>query len=123
MRVLYIEDNRINALLFEEVLRMEPDTELRIAEDGAQALATVADWLPDLLVIDAHLPDVTGIDLLPRLRQLPGLDRVPAVMCSADSLPEDEALALAHGFVGYWVKPLDIPRLLTELRALRPRHG
>jgi CheY-like chemotaxis protein len=120
MRVLYVEDNRINALLFEEALKLEPDIELRVAEDGAQALAVAGEWGPDLLVIDSHLPDTSGSELLPQLRALPGLEGVRAVMCSADSQPEDEQAARDHGFADYWLKPIDIPSLLADLRALRP---
>jgi CheY-like chemotaxis protein len=119
MRVLYVEDNRINALLFEEALKLEPDIELRVAEDGTQALAVAGEWQPDLLVIDSHLPDTSGGDLLPKLRALPGMAEVRAVMCSADAQPEDEQAARAQGFADYWLKPIDIPRLLADLRALR----
>jgi CheY-like chemotaxis protein len=119
MRVLYVEDNRINALLFEEALKLEPDIELRVAEDGAQALAVAGEWQPDLLVIDSHLPDTRGSELLPQLRALPGLAEVRAVMCSADAQPEDARAAREQGFADYWLKPIDIPRLLADLRALR----
>lgn len=119
MRVLYVEDNRINALLFEEAMKLEPDIELRVAEDGAQALALAGEWAPDLLVIDSHLPDTSGSELLPRLRALPGLAEVRAVMCSADAQPEDAQAARDQGFADYWHKPIDIPRLLADLRALR----
>jgi len=119
MRVLYVEDNRINALLFEEALKLEPGIELRVAEDGQQALQFVADgWLPDALVLDSHLPDTNGFALLQQLRNHPGLQHAPAFMCSADALPEDEARARACGFQGYWHKPIDLGRLLTDLRAL-----
>lgn len=119
MRVLYVEDNRINALLFEEALKLAEGFELRIAEDGAQALDIARDWTPDVLVIDAHLPDTTGLELLPRLRSLPGLATTPAYVCSADTLPEDESAAREGGFDGYWAKPIDIPRLLSDLATLR----
>lgn len=122
MRVLYVEDNRINALLFEEALKLEPGLELRVAEDGAQAEELAAAWSPQLLVIDAHLPDTVGCALLPRLRALPGLATVPAYMCSADGAPEDEAAARDAGFDGYWLKPIDIPRLLADLRRLRSQN-
>jgi CheY-like chemotaxis protein len=90
-----------------------------VAEDGAQALAVAAEWAPDLLVIDSHLPDTRGSELLPQLRALPGLAEVRAVMCSADAQPEDARAAREQGFADYWLKPIDIPRLLADLRALR----
>ena len=59
-------------------------------------------------MLDAHLPDVTGLELLPRMRALPGLKDVPAYMCSADTSPEDIAAARRAGFDDYWIKPIDI---------------
>jgi CheY-like chemotaxis protein len=118
MRLLYVEDNRINALLFEEALRPQPWIELRIADDGAQALAVAAQWVPEVLVLDSHLPDTSGIELLPRLRGLPGLERAPAFMCSADAMPEEVTRALASGFDGYWTKPIRFETVLIDLRRL-----
>lgn len=121
MRLLYVEDNRINALLFEEAMKLQPGFELRIAEDGAQAMAVAPEWRPDVLVLDSHLPDTTGAALLPRLRQLPGLADAPAFMCSADAQPEDIQHAAEAGFRGYWSKPISIAAVLADLQALRDR--
>ena len=121
MRLLYVEDNRINALLFEEMLLRHPALELRIAETGAEALDLAARWQPEVLVLDAHLPDMTGHELLPCLRQVEGLAAVPAYMCSADSQPEDLQRARELGFVGYWTKPIDVAKVLADLESLAAR--
>ena len=119
LRVLYVEDDRISALLFSEALRDQAGLALRLAEDGAQAMAEAAQWLPQVLVLDAHLPDTRGHALLARLRQLPGLAKVPAFMCSADGGAQDIAQALAAGFQGYWVKPVATDELRSALLRLR----
>ena len=119
MRVLYVEDNRINALLFEQAFGVLPGIELRIAEDGQQALELAGHWTPDVLVLDAHLPGMSGFEALAALRAVPGLQHTPAYMCSADAMPEDVARAQAAGFAGYWTKPIDIQQVLGELGALR----
>lgn len=120
LRMLYVEDNRINALLFEETLRLRADIDLRIAEDGPEALSLVEAWQPHVLVLDAHLPGASGHEVLGSLRALPGLDRAPAFMCSADALPEDVQRALEAGFDGYWTKPIDIDRVLRDLERVAP---
>jgi len=119
MRVLYVEDNRINALLFEEMLSTRSGLELRVAEDGGEALRIAAEWPPEVLVLDGYLPDITGLELLPQLRAVPGLAGVPAFMCSADSSPQDLQNAQDAGFYGYWPKPVDIARILADLTALQ----
>ena len=88
-----------------------------MAANGAEAVAIAGRWRPDLLVIDMHLPGANGTEVLQHLRRVPGLAQVPAVMCSADAMPEDRARALAAGFAGYWTKPLDVRRLATEIEA------
>jgi len=119
MRVLYVEDDRVNALLFEETLKLHGGKlELRVAEDGAQALAIARTWAPDVLVIDAHLPDAHGIEVLRSLRRVPCCAETPAFMCSADAMHEDVQAALASGFTGYWTKPIDVDRIGADLARL-----
>lgn len=122
LRVMYVEDDRVSALLFREALRAEPAVELRLAEDGAQALALAAGWTPQVLVLDAHLPDTNGHALLARLRGLPGLAATPAFMCSADGEPDDLERARVAGFAGFWTKPFMAATVLATLMQLvRPR--
>jgi signal transduction histidine kinase/CheY-like chemotaxis protein len=119
LRLLYVEDNRINAILFEEAIRLRDGVELRLAEDGADALEQVRDWQPDVLVLDAHLPGMDGFELLRVLRGQPGLDSVPAFMCSADAMPDDVERAARAGFAGYWSKPINIAKIMSDLDRIR----
>ena len=118
IRVLYVEDNRVNAMLFEAVLGARPDIELRIAETGWEALDVVESWVPDVLVLDANLPDIHGVRLLRQMRELDELKSTPAFMCSADALEEDVRVARAAGFADYWTKPVDFTKVFADLRGL-----
>lgn len=123
-RVLYVEDDRIAALLFVEVFRDVPQFVVEVAETGAEALQLAATWRPDVLVLDAHLPDTTGLTLLPHLRALPGLSQVPAFICSADVVLQTDLCAMANDVAGYWLKPVQRERLLADLasQACRPQR-
>jgi CheY-like chemotaxis protein/two-component sensor histidine kinase len=121
LRMLYVEDNRINAILFEEAIRLRDGVELRLAEDGAEALLQLRGWQPDVLVLDAHLPGMDGFELLDVLRREPGLAAVPAFMCSADAMPDDMRRAADAGFAGYWAKPINIAKIMSDLDALEAR--
>lgn len=116
--LLYVEDNRVNALLFSEAMRTFGPIEVRVAEDGHEALEMARRARPDVLVLDAHLPGQNGYEVLERLRTEAGLGEVPAFMCSADALPEDLARARDAGFVGYWTKPIDFKQVLADLGRL-----
>ncbi len=115
MRVLYVEDNMYNLMLFDDVMRTRDDVEVRMAQNGAQGFEVAGSWHPDVLVLDGRLPDTHGIDLLQRMRELPGLQSTPAFMCSADTLPEHKILAEQAGFAGYWTKPVDFDKVFDEL--------
>jgi CheY-like chemotaxis protein len=116
MRVLYVDDDRINTLLFVEACRIAGGVEVESAASGAEALELVSSWRPELLVIDLHLPDTLGFDLLPALRACNGAARTRAFLCTAD-LPEMVgAAAREAGFDGCWTKPVDLQLVLRELR-------
>ena len=115
MRVLYVEDNMYNLMLFDDVMRTRDDVEVRMAQNGAQGFEVAGTWLPDVLVLDGRLPDTHGIDLLKRMREIPGLRATPAFMCSADTQPEHKVLAEQAGFAGYWTKPVDFDQVFDEL--------
>jgi CheY-like chemotaxis protein len=116
MRVLYVDDDRINALLFTETCRLAgPGVEVETADSGADALACAAEWQPDLLVIDLHLPDTQGTALLPRLRDALGRPALPAFLCTADDAAEVATASRAAGFDGCWTKPVAWATVLDEL--------
>jgi CheY-like chemotaxis protein len=115
MRVLYVEDNMYNLMLFDDVMRTRDDVEVRMAQNGAQGFEVAGTWLPDVLVLDGRLPDTHGIDLLKRIREIPGLRATPAFMCSADTQPEHKIHAEQAGFAGYWTKPVDFDKVFDEL--------
>lgn len=116
MRVLYIDDDRINSLLFVEACRFAGGVEIETALSGAEALEVVQRWVPDLLVIDLHLPDTDGYALLPALRARLGAPALPAFLCTADDAAQVAAPARRAGFDGCWTKPLDLREILAELQ-------
>ena len=115
MRVLYVEDNMYNLMLFDDVMRTRDDVDVRMAQNGAQGFEVASSWKPDVLVLDGRLPDTHGIDLLQRMRGIAGLQATPAFMCSADAQPEHKVLAEQAGFAGYWTKPVDFDKVFDEL--------
>jgi CheY-like chemotaxis protein len=106
------------------------DLDLRLAADAQSALDLVAQWPPDLMLLDIQLPGINGHQLLQRLRVLPGLGQTPAVAVSANAAATDLSQAQASGFDHYLTKPLVldellavVTRLLQDGRASRVRVG
>jgi two-component system, OmpR family, response regulator len=115
MRLLYIDDDRINTLLFVEACRFAEGVEVESAGTGAEALELAQRWKPELLVLDLHLPDTNGYDLLAALRAALGDPALPAFLCTAEDEAEVAEPARAAGFAGCWTKPVDLPTVLAEL--------
>ena len=118
MHLLYVDDDRINVMLFEAACATLPGVTVTSAGRGAEALALLAEHRPDLLVIDLHLPDTDGHVLLADLRAALALPAVPAFLCSADDGDALRCAAAAAGFSGCWTKPVDRGLLRRELGAL-----
>jgi signal transduction histidine kinase len=92
--------------------------ELVEAAGGEQALALAAAHRPDLILMDIVMPDLSGLDVIRRLRQLPALGDVPVVAASASASLEDQRVALEAGARAFLPKPVDRQRLLDQVAAL-----
>ena len=82
-RVLYVEDNAVNAILLEQLLSRWPQVELLIAHDGRSGLAMALAHRPDLVLLDMHLPDIDGLQDLDALRADARTAELPVLMVSA----------------------------------------
>lgn len=117
--VLYVEDDRIHLILMEEVFRLLPGWELRCAENGAEALAALAECRPSLALVDMHLPDMTGLELIARAGAGGAAPQdMRWVALSADDPASLVRAAREAGFHDYWLKPIDVPRLQAALQQL-----
>jgi PAS domain S-box-containing protein len=110
--VLYIEDNRSNVRLMERLLERRPGVRLLHAPDGEQGLAAALAEQPDLILLDLHLPDLPGEQVLERLWQDPRLRSIPVAILSADATLEQSRRLRLSGAVAYLTKPLEIRAVL-----------
>jgi PAS domain S-box-containing protein len=119
-QLLYIEDNPINQLLVEELVRGHTDLAIESCDTGLAGVERAARLRPDLVLIDIQLPDIDGFEVLRRLRAHPATAGVPCIALSANAMPEDIARALAAGFEDYWTKPIAFGSFLAALGARFP---
>jgi PAS domain S-box-containing protein len=116
--IVYAEDDEVNAELVRQMLARRSGVTLRVAGSGAQALRLVRERLPDLMLVDMNLGDMTGLQLGQQLRAHHPTWSVPLVALSADALPEQIAAAMAAGFAHYLTKPVHLRELLTLVDGL-----
>ncbi len=117
-QVLYIEDNPVNALLVQEMLRLRPAITLMVTEDGSSGIRRARECVPDLMLVDMQLPDIDGHAVLRALRADPLTAGIRCVALSASATPDDVEAARAAGFTDYWTKPIELRQFLAGIDGL-----
>ncbi len=87
------------------------------AVDAASALTALRRGVPDLVLLDIHLPGTDGLKLLKEIRALPGAERLPVLALTAHAKRGDRERFLAGGFDGYIAKPISVKTFVQEILA------
>jgi PAS domain S-box-containing protein len=111
-RILHIEDNLANLKLVERVFEQRSDMEIIAAMHGSLGLELAREHRPVLILLDLHLPDVSGDVVLQRLRDDPLTASIPVVIVSADATAGQVQRLLAAGATAYITKPINVRELL-----------
>jgi CheY-like chemotaxis protein len=115
LTVLYIEDNPSNLLLVKRIFRDRDDIVLCTASRGQEGIDMARDVLPGLVLLDLHLPDISGPEVLDALHDDPLTAAIPVVVVSADATVEQIRHLRAAGVADYVTKPFEVPRLLAVI--------
>ncbi|MBI4205395.1 MAG: response regulator [Betaproteobacteria bacterium] len=112
--ILVVEDNEKNRKLARDVLQVKG---YRVVEaDSAEtALALVAEQRPDLVLMDIHLPGMSGLEALARLRAAPDTRAIPVVAFTASVMPQDRKEIMSAGFDGFVSKPINLKEFLATI--------
>ena len=115
--LLYVEDNRANKELMEQLIGRRPDLRLLAASDGLQGIALARSEQPDAILMDINLPGISGLQALKLLREDPRTARIPVMALSANAMPHDIEKGLAAGFFHYLTKPIKVVEFMAALDA------
>ena len=115
-RVLIVDDNELNLELASFLLTRD-GLQVATALDGASALAQVAAFHPDLVLMDIQMPLLDGLEVTQRLRADPATRGLVIVAFTAYAMKGDEARLLAGGCDGYISKPIDVAAFVAQVRA------
>ena len=110
--VLYIEDNAANAQLMRRVIARRPGVALQHATDGRTGLQMLSASPPDLIILDLHLFDMSGEEVLRQVWENPATRSIPVAVLSADATPGSRRRLLASGAFRYLTKPFEIAAVL-----------
>ena len=118
--VLVVDDEAVLAEMVSMALRYE-GWGISTAGDGASAIASARTHRPDVVVLDVMLPDMSGLDVLRRLREQN--PKLPVLLLTAKDAVEDRIAGLTAGGDDYVTKPFSIEEVVLRLRALLRRTG
>ncbi|MGD9810629.1 MAG: response regulator [Sphingobium sp.] len=121
-RILVVEDNELNLKLFCDLLRAHGH-ETRPVADGREVLKQASDFRPDLIIMDIHLPHVSGLDLIVALKQDAELAAVPIMAVTAYAGKGDEDRIRSAGAEAYVSKPISVVKFIESVDGLIRHEG
>lgn len=116
-RVLVVDDNPFNLELASFVL-LADGLVVANAGDVTEALCRIADFQPDLILMDIQMPGMDGLALTRQLKADPATRPIVVVAFTAYAMKGDEAAMRAMGCDGYLAKPIDVNRFAAQVRGL-----
>jgi signal transduction histidine kinase/CheY-like chemotaxis protein len=122
IHVLYIEDNPANIEVVTRFLKTRPSMRLQSVTSGQAGLESAAREIPDLILLDLHLPGLHGDEVLSRLRAKPATAGIPVAILSAEASPATIRSMRARGVIAYLTKPLDLNELAQLLDSVAAGH-
>jgi putative two-component system response regulator len=124
MRLLIVDDNAANVALLEQLLQQAGYSNVLSSGDPTAVADLCADWRPDLVLLDLHMPQLSGFEVLAALGDLLGEPvSLPVLVLTADATPDARHRALSQGARDFVTKPLDHAEVLLRVRnLLQTRH-
>ena len=116
-RILIVEDNDLNRKLFCDVLTAGGFAVAPVA-DGLEAIDKARDFVPNLVIMDIQLPNVSGLDLISRMKSDSQLREIPVLAVTAYASKGDEERIRDAGAEGYLAKPVSIGPFMRAVSAL-----
>ncbi len=116
-RILVVEDNDLNRKLFCDVLKAGGFAVEPLA-DGRDVLVRAREFVPNLIIMDIQLPNISGLELIEALKGDPGLRPIPVLAVTAYAGKGDEERIREAGAEGYLAKPVSITPFMAAVKAL-----
>ncbi len=113
--VHYIEDNETNVEVMRGILAQRAQVQMEVSLTGLDGLTAVQARLPHLILLDMHLPDIDGIELLGHLKAEAATSAIPVIVVSADATAQQVDAALDAGAIRYLTKPVAVNELLATI--------
>jgi two-component system, cell cycle response regulator DivK len=122
--ILIVEDNPKNLKLVRDTLQVKGYRTIE-AGTGEEGVQLARDQHPALVLMDIHLPGITGEEAFHQLRADPGTRAIPVIAVTASVMAHDQKRIMAAGFDGFQGKPISVRELLETIRSVieKTRHS
>jgi len=118
-RILIVDDTLANIEVLENLLMMKGYTNVKSISDSTQALATIREYKPALILLDLMMPQVSGFDIMEELKKTPAAFPLMRILVlTADITPESKKKALSGGASDFLTKPFDLTEVDLRIRNL-----
>jgi DNA-binding response OmpR family regulator len=119
--VMIIEDETDAAELFGEMMRMSGFRIIKMFS-SAPAIPIISQEKPDVVLLDIMMPDISGLEILRFMRREPDLSKIPVIVISAKSMPNDIKTGLDAGATMYLTKPVGFQELKQAVEKVLPQQ-
>ncbi len=114
-KIMIVEDNELNLKLFRDLLAAH-GYEIAETKEGNEAMGLARRFLPDLILMDIQLPEISGLDITRHLKADAELQHIPVVAVTAFAMKDDEEKILRAGCQAYISKPISVGPFLATVR-------
>lgn len=121
LRILVVDDHEDGREVLAEMLAM-CDAEVKVAASANEAISTIGEWRPEVIVSDISMPEVDGYAFIRQLRETENHRDIPAIAVTAHALAEDRERALAAGFQNHLAKPIQLAELALSIATITGRR-
>ena len=113
--LLYVEDNLANLKLVEAIVARRPTIVLVSAPNAMSGIKMASELVPDIILMDIDLPDISGIEALNILSRTPATSHIPVIALSANAMPRDIEAGIKAGFTRYLTKPIKVDEFMKTI--------
>ncbi|MEM8794131.1 MAG: response regulator [Pseudomonadota bacterium] len=115
-KILIVEDNELNMKLFHDLLHTQGYETIETG-NGLEAVDLAREHMPDLVLMDIQLPEVSGLDVTKWLKEDPALQHIPVIAVTAFAMKGDEERIRQGGCEAYISKPISVANFLETIRS------
>jgi two-component system cell cycle response regulator DivK len=113
-KILIVEDNELNMKLFHDLLEVHGYDTIQ-TRDGREALGLAREHMPDLILMDIQLPEVSGLEVTKWIKEDETLRKIPVIAVTAFAMKGDEEKIRSGGCEAYIAKPISVASFLETI--------